>query len=222
MYEVPNFNTKVNLLKHLLSTDESMGRVMVFVSTMALADELFSRLEPELGEAVDYMHSRRTQSQRFRALQTFRDGETRVLIATDLIARGIDVAGVSHVVCFDLPTEPEQYVHRIGRTGRVDAEGVSIAMLTPGERELLDSIESLTGIVPENMPLPADVEVSTELVRSEVPVVMMRNSFTELDAKPGGAFHEKAEHNKKVNKRISHKTAMRMKYGKPKTRGSKR
>lgn len=236
---VPNFNTKINLLAHMLGTREDMTRVMVFVCSIAMADLVFERLTEKLTEfeslgakprSVDYLHSRRTQSQRFGALRSFREGRTDVLIATDLIARGIDVEGVSHVVCFDMPFEPEQYIHRIGRTGRVRLaegeegqeggticveEGHAISFCTPTEATALANIEGLmkTAIPTEEM--PEDVEISTELIESEMPQVRMRNSLTEIDSTPGAAFHEKSEKNKKVNHRVSHRTLMRQKYGKP-------
>lgn len=236
--EVPNFNTKINLLTHLLTTNEAMRRVMVFVSSIAMADEVFGRMTECLAEAeadgaphvsLDYIHSRRTQSQRFGALRSFRDGKTDVLIATDLIARGIDIEGVSHVICFDLPFEPEQYIHRIGRTGRVrlahpeDAndstivvdEGHALSFCTKAEETALANIEGLMKTTVSREPMPEGVEISEVLTQAEMPQVRMRNSFTEIDTTPGKAFHEKSEKNQKVNHRVSHKTLMRQKYGKP-------
>ncbi len=237
--DVPNFNTKINLLTHLLSTREDMTRVMVFVCSIAMADLVYERLSKSLATAeadggrhvtLDYLHSRRTQSQRFNALRTFRDGKTDALIATDLIARGIDVDGVSHVICFDMPFEPEQYIHRIGRTGRVRLaeptegesgsticveEGHAISFCTQAEQAALTNIEGLMKTQVPREEMPEGVEVSDSLIESELPTVRMRNSLTEIDSTPGSAFHEKSEKNRKVNHRVSHKTLMRQKYGKP-------
>ena len=236
--DVPNFNTKINLLTHLLATDESMRRVMVFVCSIAMADLVYERLVDKLSEyegagqkrSVDYLHSRRTQSQRFSALRSFRDGQTDVLIATDLIARGIDIEGVSHVICFDMPFEPEQYIHRIGRTGRVRLadcsedgdrssicveEGRAISFCTQAEQAALANIEGLMKASVPHIDMPDGVVISETLIDSEMPTVRMRNSLTEIDSTPGAAFHEKSEKNSKVNHRVSHKTLMRQKYGKP-------
>lgn len=230
---VPNFNTKINLLAHLLATRDDMTRVMVFVCSIAMADMVYERLTEKLAEyerprQVDYLHSRRTQSQRFGALRSFRDGKTDVLIATDLIARGIDVEGVSHVICFDMPFEPEQYIHRIGRTGRVRLaegdeqggtitveEGHAISFCTQAEETALQNIEGLMKTAVPTEEIPDGVEISDVLIESEMPTVRMRNSLTETDSTPGAAFHEKSEKNKKVNHRVSHRTLMRQKYGKP-------
>ncbi len=236
--DVPNFNTKINLLTHLLGTDEEMTRVMVFVCSIAMADMVYERLTESLADAeqdgarhreVDYLHSRRTQSQRFSALRSFREGKTDVLIATDLIARGIDVEGVSHVICFDMPFEPEQYIHRIGRTGRVRLaktedgdesticveEGHAISFCTPNEQTALANIEGLMKSEVPHIEMPESVEISEVLIESEMPQVRMRNSLTEIDSTPGAAFHERSEKNKKTNHRVSHRTLMRKKYGKP-------
>ena len=229
---VPNFNTKINLLTHLLSTHPDMNRVMVFVSTIALADQVYSLISQRLANtniSIDYLHSRRTQSQRFATLRNFRDGQTNVLIATDLIARGIDIEGVSHVLCFDLPFEPEQYIHRIGRTGRVRLahpddqndssiiveEGHALSFCTPTETTALLNIEGLMKTTIPTEPLPAEVEISSILTDAETPQVRMRNALTELDSTPGKAFHERSEKNQKTNHRISHRTLMKQKYGKP-------
>lgn len=229
---VPNFNTKINLLTHLLSTHPDMNRVMVFVSTIALADQVYTLISQRLANtniSIDYLHSRRTQSQRFATLRNFRDGQTNVLIATDLIARGIDIEGVSHVLCFDLPFEPEQYIHRIGRTGRVRLahpddqndssiiveEGHALSFCTPTETTALLNIEGLMKTTIPTKPLPAEVEISSILTDAETPQVRMRNALTELDSTPGKAFHERSEKNQKTNHRISHRTLMKQKYGKP-------
>lgn len=230
--EVPNFNTKINLLAHMLTTDKGMNRVMVFVCSIAMADEVFERLTAKLAEmgagdgiAIDYLHSRRTQSQRFSVLRKFRDRETNVLIATDLIARGIDIEGVSHVVCFDLPFEPEQYIHRIGRTGRVrlahpeDAndtsivveEGNAISFCSTMEGQALANIEGLMGTAIERVAMPAEVEVSDTLIDAELPQVRMRNSLTELDATPGKAYHEKSAKRLSENHRPPRKATTKRK-----------
>ncbi len=215
LIQVPNFNTKINLLKYLLRQAD-LTRVLVFVSSIALADKVFDLVADEFEDGeIDYIHSKRTQSQRFRAVRGFGEGQMRVLIATDVVARGIDVSNVSHVINFDLPTEPEQYIHRIGRTGRADKKGISIAFCSPLETDKLAEIETLmsnTHIPVSEM--PAEVEVSTVLTDLEMPTYKMRNTLVETAAKPGKAFHEKSEKNRKTNHKVSHESLMRKKYGK--------
>ena len=215
LIHVPNFNTKINLLRHLLHQPD-MTRVLVFVSSIALADKVYELIAIDFTEdEIDYIHSKRTQSQRFRAVRGFGDGQMRILVATDVVARGIDVSNVSHVINFDLPIEPEQYIHRIGRTGRADKKGISIAFCSPLEEDKLHEIESLMSNtqIPVD-PMPEEIEISTILTDFELPTYKMRNSFVTTDAKPGSAFHEKSEKNRKTNHKVSHETLMRKKYGK--------
>ncbi|MGP1309439.1 MAG: DEAD/DEAH box helicase [Phycisphaerales bacterium] len=134
---------KPALLKHLLS-DESVERAIVFTRTKHGADRVMRRLR-DAGFDADAIHGDRTQRQRDRALDGFRTGYYRVLVATDVAARGIDVDGVTHVFNFDLPDDPESYVHRIGRTGRAGATGVAIAFCDPNERGLLKAVEKEIG-----------------------------------------------------------------------------
>jgi ATP-dependent RNA helicase RhlE len=129
---------------HELLQDPAMSRVIVFTRTKHGANKVAAALE-NAGNQVNAIHGNKSQPQRERALRDFRTGRARVLVATDIAARGIDVTGVSHVVNFDLPAEAESYVHRIGRTARAGAEGIAIAFCDPEERGLLRQIERLTG-----------------------------------------------------------------------------
>ncbi len=217
-YPVPNFNTKLNLLRSLLANREEMTRVLVFVGSIALADKVYEEVADDFGEEIDYIHSARTQSQRFRAVRNFSAGQIRILIATDVVARGIDISDVSHVINFDLPDEPEQYIHRIGRTGRADKNGRALTFVSPLEAEKMHEIGAMMNLVPETLAMPDDVVVSQRLTNFELPTYKMRNTLVETDATPGGAFHEKLEKNKKVNVRVSHAEQMRKKYGKPITK----
>jgi ATP-dependent RNA helicase RhlE len=106
------------------------------------------------GIACAAIHGNKSQPQRERALGMFRTGEIKILVATDIAARGIDVGGVSHVFNFELPNVPEQYVHRIGRTARAGAAGIAIAFVADDERPFLRAIEKLTRVKPEILPLP--------------------------------------------------------------------
>jgi ATP-dependent RNA helicase RhlE len=142
VYEVP-MHLKQGLLAHLLE-DPAMDSVLVFTRTKHGADRVARRLE-SLGIKCGTLHANRSQNQRIRALKDFKSGEVRVLVATDIAARGIDVDGISHVVNFDFPMHSEDYVHRIGRTGRAQAIGDAISFVTPEDQAPLRSLERFIG-----------------------------------------------------------------------------
>lgn len=223
-YSVPNFYTKINLLKHLLRTDSEMSKVLVFTGTKKLADDVFEHVEAEFGEVCGVIHSNKAQNHRFNTVEQFRNGTYRFIIATDIVARGIDVAEVSHVINFDLPEVPESYIHRIGRTGRADKKGIAISFVTPRDTEELEAIQDLMDYQIPVTDMPEVVEISTELRDDELPQVKMKEVLIKLPNinEGGGAFHEKLEKNKKVNVKVSHKDKMMAKYGKPKKRKPKK
>jgi ATP-dependent RNA helicase RhlE len=140
--EVPK-HLKPALLLHLLC-DPGMNMVLIFCRTKHGADRIARKLEQnDITTAT--LHSNRSQNQRLRALKDFKSGAVRVLVATDIAARGIDVDGISHVVNFDFPAHPEDYVHRIGRTGRAHAVGDAISLVTPEDSSALRSLERFIG-----------------------------------------------------------------------------
>ena len=143
---------KQALLAHTLR-DDAIDRVLVFTRTKHGADRVVRNLERD-GIKSAAIHGNKSQPQRERALAAFRSGHCRVLVATDIAARGVDVPGVSHVVNFEIPNVAEQYVHRIGRTARAGAEGLAISFVAPDERNYLRDIERLTRQAVEVMPLP--------------------------------------------------------------------
>jgi Superfamily II DNA and RNA helicases len=224
VYHVPNFYTKVNLLTHLLKEDETMTKVLVFVATKRLADQLFEELEPGFPEQAGLIHANKDQNYRFNTVNRFQDGTYRFIIATDIVARGLDISEVSHVICFDTPEVPEDYIHRIGRTGRADRQGISILFTTEREQPYLDKIEALMNYEIPSEPIPATVRISDVLTEDEQPKVFMRETLIKLPKREegGGAFHQKLAKNMKVNKKVSHKEKMQQKYGKPKKRPKKR
>lgn len=140
VYHVPQ-KEKVDLLRKLF-LQHKMPRAIVFTRTKHGADRLARKLS-KAGVESGVIHGNKSQGARVRALEAFRDGSVRMLIATDVAARGIDVDGVSHVINYDLPNEPESYVHRIGRTGRAGAAGAAIAFCDESERPYLKLIEKL-------------------------------------------------------------------------------
>jgi ATP-dependent RNA helicase RhlE len=138
------------------------------------------------------------------------------------MARRLDIEDVSHVINFDTPEYPENYMHRIGRTGRAEKQGISLLFSTEKEKEYLEKIERLMNMKVPQFELPETVEISTELIPEEQPKVFeINNPFSQNEESPGPAFHEKIEKNKKVNLGGSYRREIVKKYKKPKTRGDK-
>lgn len=222
--KVPNFNTKINLLEFLLKNNANFSKVLLFTATKALADEVFDRIAERLPEQIGIIHSNKSQNFRFESLRKFNEGTCRMLIATDIVARGLDFEDITHVVNFDMPDLAENYMHRIGRTGRADKKGVAVSFITPSDKDIRKEIESLMGFKISLMAMPPDVEISNELNDFELPDVKMKNVLVKVAKieEGGGAFHEKIGKNKKVNMKVRRAEAMKIKYGKPKTRGQKK
>lgn len=200
-YHVPNFHTKVNLLEYLL-TDAELSKVLVFVENKKLADRLFELLEKKLVDQVGVIHSSLSQNNRISALKNFHDGRKRVLIATDIIARGLDISDVTHVINFDTSRLPEDYIHRIGRTGRANKAGVAISFINEAEQEYQVEIENLMNKEIPIQPFPAAVQISKIYTEEEKPSIIDKNlkRINAIKIPIGqGAFHEKKEKNKKVN-----------------------
>lgn len=223
-YDVPNFYTKVNLLHLLLTEDESMTRVLVFAATKTLADQLYEQLEAKFPGSAGVIHSNKEQNHRFNTVKQFRNGTYRFIIATDIVARGIDINEVTHVINFDVPAIPENYIHRIGRTGRADKNGIAITFITEKEKPLLQAIESLMNMQVRLLTLPSHLVRSEELTEDEKPVVFMKTIQLKVSKKeePGPSFQPKSAKNSKVNFVVSRKDRMMAKYGKKKTRGQKK
>jgi len=223
-FKVPNFNTKVNLLEYLIRNNPEFSKVLVFTSTKKLADALYDELSPKFIDQIGLIHSNKSQNNRFDTLRSFKENMIPILIATDIVARGLDISDVSHVVNFDVPDVAENYMHRIGRTGRADKNGVSITFITKVDTESRGSIEKLMNRKIPIVSLPTELVISKELTMDELPQVKMKNTLVSIPKKEegGAAFHEKSEKNQQVNNKIRRKESMRMKYNKPKTRGQKK
>ena len=222
-YDVPNYYTKVNLIRFLMENREAYYRVLIFVSNKRMADRLFESLEEVFHDDCCVIHSNKTQNYRLRSIEQFREGFNRILVATDVMARGLDIDDVSHVINFDTPEYPENYMHRIGRTGRAKRKGTSILLSKDNEADAKDAIETLMKMKIETLELPDVVEISTELIEEERPQLKEPyNPHKQRDEDaPGPAFHEKKDKNKKENLGGSYKFIIAKKYKKPKTRGDK-
>jgi ATP-dependent RNA helicase RhlE len=222
-YNVPNFFTKVNLLNHFLKDKENFQKVLIFVGFKRTADLLFKHLEEDFGSESCVIHSNKTQNYRIRSIRQFDEGKNRILVATDVMARGLDFDDVSHVINFDTPDFPENYMHRIGRTGRAEKEGKTILFSTEKEQESKESIQALMEYQIPVLELPEEVEISTLLTEDERPREDqgISKNRTSLEYVPGAAFHEKSEKNSQVNLGGSYRREIAKKYKKPKTRGDK-
>jgi ATP-dependent RNA helicase RhlE len=222
-YDVPNFYTKVNLLNYFLKDKETYKKVLVFVAFKRSADMLFAALDDSFADEICVIHSNKTQNYRIRSIRQFDQGMNRILVATDVMARGLDFDGVSHVINFDTPQFPENYMHRIGRTGRAEQEGISMLFSTPKEQEEKVAIEELMDVEIPKVALPTEVEISELLTEDERPREDRERSKnrTGLEYVPGPAFHEKSEKNSQTNQGGSYRREIAKKYKKPKTRGDK-
>jgi ATP-dependent RNA helicase RhlE len=183
VFSVPNFNTKINLLEHLLLNKEEFNKVLVFVDSKSLADDVFRKMSEMFPEQVGVIHSNKDQNFRFNSVNKFQSGEFRVLIATDVIARGLDVSEVSYVINFDIPQVPENYMHRIGRTGRADKEGKAIAFVSLNEKKSFKKIETLMGMEIKAKKMPKEVAVSDILTADELPKIVMKNVLVKAPKK---------------------------------------
>lgn len=200
-YAVPNFYTKINLLENLLANETDFSRVLIFVSSKQVADRVSALIEPIFPEQSGVIHSNKSQNYRINALERFRSGQNRILLATDVASRGLDIADISHVINFDVPDVPEDYVHRIGRTGRADKKGTAITFVNEPEMKLLAEIEKFLGKYLEEKPLPAEVQISGIFTDEEHPVLFDKDYLgkPQPTTESLGAFHEKKDKNKKVN-----------------------
>ena len=220
-YHVKNFYTKVNLLIHLLKDRDEYAKVLVFVTGKRSADRLFEALEEPYGSEACVIHSNKSQNYRFRSVRQFDEGVNRILVTTDVMARGLDLELISHVINFDTPTYAENYMHRIGRTGRAEQQGHSLLFYTEKEKPDKEAIEALMKYKIPMIDFPRQVEVTNELTPEERPREVEVKLKPDSDIKSkGGAFHEKKEKNLKTNQGGSY-LRKKKKYKKPKTKGDK-
>jgi ATP-dependent RNA helicase RhlE len=193
LYELPNFRTKVNLLSWLL-LQEDFKRVIVFTRSKESADNIYKFIAHKVvsEEQVRVLHANKGQNTRINAMDAFREGNVQVLVATDVVARGIDIQEVSHVINFDVPLIYEDYVHRIGRTGRANHTGEAITFMTIAEEYHIQKIEKIIRMEIPRASLPSEVEVV------KTPFDEQQNLLREIDSQRKkedpdfkGAFHEK-------------------------------
>ncbi len=219
-YAVHNFYTKVNLLKHLLKDKNEFSKVLVFIANKKNADRLFEALEEDFGTETAIIHSNKSQNYRIKSVEQFDEGKNRILLATDVIARGLDIDKITHVINFDAPAFPENYMHRIGRTGRAKEHGKAILFYTEQEVKAKKAIEALMSYNIPKIDFPEEVNISKETIPEERPDESGSYGKVFKKVERGAAFHEKKDKNKKTNQGGSYLRKMK-KYKKPKTRGDK-
>ncbi|WP_031528915.1 DEAD/DEAH box helicase [Dyadobacter crusticola] len=194
LYEVPNFRTKINLLSYFLKTRDDFNRVLVFTRSREVAglvhDNLLNRVVRE--NELKVIHANKGQNTRINAMEAFRSGSVRVMVATDVVSRGIDITEVSHVINFDVPLIYEDYVHRIGRTGRANKIGEAITFMTMADEYHIRKIEQIIRMEIPREELPEDLDIAP------TPIPERQDMLREIDNQKRredptflGAFHEK-------------------------------
>jgi ATP-dependent RNA helicase RhlE len=179
--------------------DEAMGPVLIFARTKHGADIVTRNLERD-GFSAAVIHGNKSQNARQRALNGFRDGSVRILVATDIAARGIDVPGITHVVNYDLPDEAESYVHRVGRTGRNGADGIAVTLCDPGEVSKLRQVERI---------IRARLPVTASHLDQPDPAPQPRERSAQPDEQ------RQRQHHRPNNSRPAHKPGRKGPHGKP-------
>ncbi|UOE46941.1 DEAD/DEAH box helicase [Mucilaginibacter sp. SMC90] len=199
LYHVPNIKTKINLLKKLLDIEGDITKLIVFCKTRAVAEDVYKFLTRKYGEQeVKVLHANKGQNTRINSINSFKNDEVKILVATDVASRGIDVSDVSHVINFDVPVVFEDYVHRIGRTGRALQSGEAITFCTPSEEYYVGKIEKL---IKQTIPvekIPDDVfieETPYEERQEQAKEIDLQKRKEDPDFK--GAFHEKKSLNQR-------------------------
>lgn len=197
LYEVPNFETKVHLTRHLIEALEENEKAIIFVRSKVNAEKVLLALHQHKHKRSRTLHGNKGQHSRLNAIEQLRNGEIQVLIATDVAARGLDISMIQRVINFDVPLIYEDYVHRIGRTGRMHAVGSAFTMVTLPELFHIEKIEALIQQKIERRDLPPEVEPA------ETPFEEKQNMLREVDEQrkkmdPNfkGAFHAKKSQNK--------------------------
>lgn len=208
-YKTPNLKTKINLLSQLLS-DPVFNKVIVFTRTKENANNVYKYLERKLSDQVRVIHSNKSQNSRINAFNDFRGGKIRILVTTDVSARGLDINMVSHVINFDVPRVYEEYVHRIGRTGRAKQSGIAISFVNEVEDIHIKEIEKIISDKIEERTLPKDVAIPPT-DKEELQEIAMEIDKIKRVKNPDfkGAFHEKKRKAKPIKPKNRNKRKKR-------------
>ena len=198
LYKVPNLKTKIEFLSYLLSQEE-ISKVIIFTKTKDNANSIFKFISRKFGEEnVKVIHANKDQNARLNAIDAFKNENLRILVATDVAARGIDVSEVSHVINFDVPILYEEYVHRIGRTGRARNMGVAITFANEAEMYHIEKIEQIIRMQIPLGKIPKEVTVyETPFEERQAIAKEIDNQKRKENPDFKGAFHEKKRKPKK-------------------------
>ncbi|MEO9966276.1 MAG: DEAD/DEAH box helicase [Reichenbachiella sp.] len=201
LYFIPNFMSKINMLDFLLK-DEAITRAIIFVKTKSNADNIYKFIERKITKSVRVIHGNKAQNTRLNSIDAFKNGEIRILVATDVAARGLDVSMVSHVINFDVPLIYEDYVHRIGRTGRAKNSGVAITFANQAEEYHIKQIEKLINKEIKIQTIPTSVTLEkTPFVEQQEQLREIDFRKRKLDPTYQGAFHDKKNRKSKPSKK---------------------
>lgn len=200
LYFVPNFKTKINLLKKFVEDDPEVSKLIIFCRSRSAAENVYRFLVRRFNENhVKVLHANKGQNTRINSINAFKNDEVRILVATDVAARGIDVSAVSHVINFEVPVVYEDYVHRIGRTGRAYHKGKAITFCNPAEEYYIRKIE---GLIRQQIPvkdIPEGVFIEeTSYEERQAIAKEIDNQKKKEDPEFKGAFHEKKTINQKA------------------------
>ena len=191
-YRADNFETKLNLLTALLNEEDVDTQVLLFVREKDQAERIGARLFERVSRSVKTLHANKGQNSRIHAMDAFKAGEIRFLVATDVASRGIDVPKLDLVVNVTVPRDPHDYIHRIGRTGRAMREGRALTLVDPSENAALRRIDTLLGKALPLLPLPAEVKVEpTPRWEAQAMARSIDREKRKADPTFKGAFHEK-------------------------------
>jgi ATP-dependent RNA helicase RhlE len=205
MFSVPNMQTKINVLEYLFST-EAVQKTMIFTRSRDIADAVYNSLNGRVipKNNIRVIHANKGQNTRINSMDAFRDGVVTVLVATDVAARGIDIDHVTHVINFDVPLIYEDYVHRIGRTGRANNLGEAITFLTPAEEYHIKKIEKIIRMEIPREPIPEEIAIApTPFDENQALLLEIDNQRKKEDPSFKGAFHEKKNPRPPVKKKTS-------------------
>jgi ATP-dependent RNA helicase RhlE len=202
MFEVPNTQTKINLLKYLFD-EEGVQKAIIFTRSKEVADHVYNSMVQKIVpfSKIRVIHANKGQNTRINSMEAFREGDVSVLVATDVAARGIDIQQVSHVINFDVPLIYEDYVHRIGRTGRANQVGEAITFLTIAEEYHIRKIEKIIRMEIPREEIPELVEIAdTPFDEKQAYLREVDDQRKKEDPTFKGAFHEKKNRKPEVKK----------------------
>ena len=187
-YNVPNFLTKVNLIVELLRNTE-FDRVLLFFNNKKTADLLAEKLEEFYPNQFGIIHSNKSQNYRLQTMAAFQAGEIRGIVTTDVMARGLDISDISHVINVEFTSIPEQYIHRIGRTGRADKSGIAISLISSHEQEIQIETELLMNKEIQILEMPTSIEVVNKLLEFEKDKKKLKIILKTNKLEGGASFH---------------------------------